>query len=109
MKYLEIGSFLQNGKYKIVRVLGQGGFGITYEGLQVGLNRKVVIKEFFLREYCERDSQTSHVTSGSTTIREIVEKFREKFIKEAQMIASFDRAPHIVPIYDIFEENGTAN
>ena len=108
MKYLEIGSFLQNGKYKIVRVLGQGGFGITYEGLQVGLNRKVVIKEFFLREYCERDGQTSHITSGSTTIREIVEKFREKFIKEAQMIASFDRAPHIVPIYDIFEENGTA-
>ena len=108
MQELIQGSTLQGGKYIIERVLGQGGFGITYEGLQVGLNRKVAIKEFFLREYCERDGQTSHVTSGTTTIREIVERFREKFIKEAQMIASFDRAPHIVPIYDIFEENGTA-
>ncbi len=78
MTQLRQGSTLQGGKYIIKRVLGQGGFGITYEGLQVGLNRKVVIKEFFLREYCERDGQTSHVTSGTTTIREIVEKFREK-------------------------------
>ena len=108
MQELIQGSTLQGGKYIIERVLGQGGFGITYEGLQVGLNRKVAIKEFFFFFYCERDGQTSHVTSGTTTIREIVERFREKFIKEAQMIASFDRAPHIVPIYDIFEENGTA-
>ena len=108
IQQLQPNTTLQGGKYRIERMLGQGGFGITYEGLQVGLSRKVAIKEFFLREYCERDGQTSHVTSGTTTIQEIVEKFREKFIKEAQMIASFDRAPHIVPIYDIFEENGTA-
>ena len=99
---------MQGGKYRIERVLGQGGYGITYEGLQTGLNRRVAIKEFFLKEYCEREGQTSHVTSGTTTASEIVAKCREKFIKEAQMIASFDRAPHIVRIYDIFEENGTA-
>jgi len=108
MQELRTGCTLQGGKYRIERVLGQGGYGITYEGLQTGLNRRVAIKEFFLKEYCEREGQTSHVTSGTTTASEIVAKCREKFIKEAQMIASFDRAPHIVRIYDIFEENGTA-
>lgn len=43
MTQLRQGSTLQGGKYIIKRVLGQGGFGITYEGLQVGLNRKVGI------------------------------------------------------------------
>ena len=108
MQELRSGCTLQGGKYRIERVLGQGGYGITYEGFQTGLNRRVAIKEFFLKEYCEREGQTSHVTSGTTTAGEIVAKCREKFIKEAQMIASFDRAPHIVRIHDIFEENGTA-
>lgn len=41
---------LQNGKYGIVRVFGQGGFGITYDGVQTGLNRRVAIKEFFMSD-----------------------------------------------------------
>lgn len=44
-----IGQTLQNGKYEIKRVLGQGGFGITYEGIQAGLERKVAIKEFIMK------------------------------------------------------------
>ena len=51
---LTAGTTLQQGRYVIQRLLGQGGFGITYEGVQKGLNRKVAIKEFFLRDYCER-------------------------------------------------------
>lgn len=35
---------LQGSKYRIVKVLGQGGFGVSYEGVQTGLNRKVAIK-----------------------------------------------------------------
>ena len=58
---LQSGTLLQGGKYKIERVLGQGGFGITYLATQVGLNRKVAIKEFFMREYCNRDTDTSYV------------------------------------------------
>ena len=100
---------LQNGKYKIIRVLGQGGFGITYEGLQAGLNRKVAIKEFFMKDFCERDADSSHVTIvGTEGNRSLVERFKEKFIKEAQMIAGLEDVPHIIRIYDIFEENGTA-
>ena len=56
---LHTNSFLQGGKYKIEKVLGQGGFGITYLGTQMALNRKVAIKEFFMKEYCNRDEATS--------------------------------------------------
>ena len=98
---------LQGGKYKIEKVLGQGGFGITYLGLQTGLNRSVAIKEFFMKEYCEREETTSKVLLGSQGSRDIVDRFRIKFIKEAQTIAQMDN-PHIIRIHDIFEENATA-
>ena len=104
---LQAGTLLQGGKYKIERVLGQGGFGITYLAMQVGLNRKVAIKEFFMREYCNRDTDTSHVTIGFEGGRDVVEKFRSKFVKEAQNIACL-KHPNIISIHDVFEENGTA-
>ena len=65
---------LQGGKYKIEKVLGQGGFGITYLGLQTGLNRSVAIKEFFMKEYCEREETTSKVLLGSQGSRDIVDR-----------------------------------
>ncbi|WP_148371808.1 protein kinase domain-containing protein [Bacteroides bouchesdurhonensis] len=104
---LQPGSLLQGGKYKIEKVLGQGGFGITYFGVQVGLNRRVAIKEFFIKEYCNRDTNTSHISIGSEGGRELVERFRRKFLKEAEMIAHLKNS-HIISIYDIFEENNTA-
>ncbi|MBO7067921.1 MAG: protein kinase [Bacteroidaceae bacterium] len=107
MQSLESGSLLQGGKYRIERVLGQGGFGITYSAVQVALNRRVAIKEFFMKEYCERDANTSHVTVGTSGGAQEVKRFKEKFLKEASLIAQFDN-PHIVRIHDIFEENGTA-
>ena len=88
-------------------MLGQGGFGITYLAVQSGLERKVAIKEFFMKEFCNRDGSTSHVTLGTEGSRETVARFREKFLKEARNIARLNH-PHIVRIYDIFEENGTA-
>ena len=84
---LQIGALLQGGKYKIESVLGQGGFGITYLATQVGLNRRVAIKEFFMKEYCERNAETSQVALGTSGSRELVDRFRSKFIKEAQNIA----------------------
>lgn len=107
MQQLKPGSFLQRGKYKIEKVLGQGGFGITYLATQELLDRKVCIKEFFFKEYCERDEATSQVSLGTTTNRELVERFMEKFIKEARTISTLNH-PHIIRIYDIFKENNTA-
>ena len=104
---LNVGSYLQNGKYRIIGMLGQGGFGITYLAVQSGLERKVAIKEFFMKDLCNRDGSTSHVTLGTEGSRETVTRFREKFLKEARNIARLNH-PHIVRIHDIFEENGTA-
>ncbi len=105
--YLNKGSVLQNGKYRIEGLLGQGGFGTTYSAIQTGLNRKVAIKEFFMKELCDRDETTLTVSVPSSGSRELVDKFKAKFIKEAQMISEF-KHPNIVSIYDIFEENDTA-
>ena len=105
--HLRQGALLQNGKYRIIKVLGQGGFGITYLADQIGLLRKVAIKEFFMKEYCNRESDASHVSVPSVGSKELVEKFREKFVKEAQNIASFNHN-NIIRIYDVFEENNTA-
>lgn len=107
MTVLKQGCTLQGGKYRIESVLGQGGFGITYSAIQVSLNRCVAIKEFFMKDYCERDSNTSQVTLGTSNGAQEVKRFKEKFMKEAALIAQFNN-PHIVRIYDIFEENGTA-
>ncbi len=107
MQHLSSNSTLQGGKYVIESVLGQGGFGITYVAVQTGLNRKVAIKEFFMSEYCERDADTSHVSLGTSGSHDLVERFKQKFIKEAQNIAALNHQ-HIIRIYDIFEENGTA-
>ena len=101
------GTLLQGGKYKIERVLGQGGFGITYLATQVLLGRKVCIKEFFFKQFCERDEGSSRVTLGTKSNRELVDKFMQKFVKEARTISQLDHS-NIIRIHDIFEENGTA-
>ena len=107
MQTLHADALLQGGRYKIVETLGQGGFGITYLAIQSGLDRKVAVKEFFMRELCERDETTSHVTLGTQGSRQTVSRFREKFLKEARNIARFNH-PNIVRIIDVFEENDTA-
>jgi serine/threonine protein kinase len=107
MMHLQTGTFLQGGKYKIEKVLGQGGFGITYLAAQELLNRKVCIKEFFFKEYCERDVATNHITLGTQSSRELVERFKVKFLKEARTISQLDQ-PNIIKIFDIFNENNTA-
>ena len=107
MQQLKNGTTLQSGKYKIISMLGRGGFGITYLAEQTMLDGKVAIKEFFFKEYCNRDEETSHVTIPTDGNREIVERFKAKFIKEARTIFKLNH-PNIVRIFDIFEENGTA-
>ena len=104
---LHPGDNLQGGKYRIEKVLGQGGFGITYLAIQGGLERTVAIKEVFMREACCRASDSRGVTLGTEGNRETVDRYRQKFLKEARSIARLNH-PHIVRIIDVFEENGTA-
>ena len=100
------GTYLQGGKYVIEGVLGQGGFGFTYKAVQVGLNRTVAIKEFFIGQMCGRNADLS-VTLPSPQHGEIWSNYKAKFLKEARTIASLSH-PNIVKVIDVFEENGTS-
>ena len=106
MQHLANGTLLQGGKYRIEKVLGQGGFGITYLVVQELLNRKVCIKEFFLKDLCSRTSK-NEVILGTNDNADLVKQFLAKFIKEARMIAKL-KNPNIIQIIDVFKENNTA-
>lgn len=105
--YLKSGTYLKFESYLIEKVLGYGGFGVTYLAFQVGLNRRVAIKEFYLEEYLYRDNNSNELIAKSDEAKQLVAKYKNKFIKEAQLIAEMDN-PHVVPVYDVFEENRTA-
>ncbi|MBD5280077.1 MAG: serine/threonine protein kinase [Bacteroides sp.] len=97
---------LQSGKYRIIRVLGQGGFGITYLAENILLTKFIAIKEFFPKDFCGRIN-TSHLAIGTQNNAETVAKLKDRFLKEARNIAKLDH-PGIVKIHDVFEENNTA-
>lgn len=111
------GHCLQNGKYQLTEVIGQGGFGITYSGVwntevkgKLGTMKtdvSVCIKEYFFKDYCYRDQETMHVKVHSETGKMLFDKFKEKQIKEAKILSEVHH-PYIVNVLEVFEENNTA-
>ncbi|MDH4059339.1 MAG: serine/threonine protein kinase, partial [Aquincola sp.] len=92
--------------YLIERVLGQGGFGITYLANDTNLDRHVAIKEYLPAEIARRRSDASaqpHTESQSDRYAWGL----ERFLAEARTLARFDH-PHIVRVYSVFEANNTA-
>jgi len=105
-KELACGATLQSGKYTIERVIGAGGFGITYYARHNGLGHYFAIKEFFISAYCMRNSvQKTVMLQGIDPA--VYDKYRQKFIEEAQILARLDHQ-NIVKVTDIFQENNTA-
>lgn len=104
---LNVTTTLQGGKYKILRILGQGGFGITYLVEHTLLGKTFALKEFFPKDYCNRDENTSHITVATRSNEDLVERLRTRFITEARNISKL-KHPGIIQIHDVFEENGTA-
>lgn len=107
MNALQSGTVLQNGKYRIESVLGQGGFGITYLATQTMLGCTVAIKEFFFRDCCERKQGDSSVSVLTESKKTLVDKFKAKFLKEARLLLTINHH-NIVRVMDAFEENDTA-
>ena len=104
---LRAGMMLHAGTYRIERFIGRGGFGCTYEARHVLLDKRVAIKEFFISDFCNRDSATGHVSVGTESMRAKVEKDKEKFVREARFLSQMSHRG-IVHVSDVFEENGTA-
>ncbi|MGN0368355.1 MAG: protein kinase [Wujia sp.] len=97
-------------KYIVKGVLGEGGFGITYEGIVCGDSTKVAIKEYFPHEIairCVTDSGLKlHVFSEE--FEEQYEHGRKRFLQEAQTLRMFQYLYGIVCVIDCFEEHNTA-
>ncbi|MGB9878074.1 MAG: protein kinase domain-containing protein, partial [bacterium] len=102
--YLPLGTKLR-GRYSVGKVLGHGGFGITYKGGDAVLFRPVAIKELFPSEYVIRKGIS--VQPRSENSQNEFAHMREKFIEEAKLLAKLNH-PGIVKVYDYFEENNTA-
>jgi serine/threonine protein kinase len=101
---LSPGSALASGEYRIKQPLGQGGFGITYQGLDTRLNRPVAVKEFF-PEGCWREGST--VVSAGRWNSDTYSDAKQKFLLEGQTLGQFNH-PGIVQVFYYFEENNTA-
>ncbi len=93
-------------EYKIERVLGAGGFGITYLAEDTHLKRQVAIKEYFPGELAWRE-ETTKVLPRTGKFEEPFVKGVESFLSEAQKLAKFTH-PNIVTIHNFFPANGTA-
>lgn len=98
------------GRYLVGRVIGQGGFGITYVGVDLVLNLKVAVKEYYPMGMVSRDhSVSNNVHRYSTMIsEEMWVQGCEGFIKEAREMARFNDLANVVRVRDTFLENQTA-
>jgi hypothetical protein len=95
------------GRYEVVSVLGQGGFGITYRARDSQLGREVAIKEYLPLALAVRQDGTT-VLPRSTRAAEDFTWGRERFVAEGRTLASLQDAPAIVRVFDFLEANGTA-
>lgn len=96
-------------RYLVGRVLGEGGFGITYIGCDLRLELKVAIKEYFPTDRVSRHAATSLAVSQYTgAAARSYEKGKERFLYEARTMARMDKQPQIVSVRDFFEANNTA-
>ena len=99
---------LLHGQYLIGRVLGFGGFGVTYIGWDFKLERKVAIKEYLPSEFATRMVGQTQVSVFGGKREEQFGDGMEQFIQEARRLAQFQNEEGIVQIYDSFAENNTA-
>ena len=103
---LQVGTIL-HGTYKIESYLSSGGFGNTYLAKNIEFDETYAIKEFFVKGVCQRDGNSTTISVSNAENTNSFEQQREKFKKEARRLRSLSN-PHIVKVYDHFEENGTA-
>ena len=101
-------NYILSERYRIVKVLGEGGFGITYEGYDGLFNVKVAIKEYYPIGLVNRTvTESTEVTAFTRENDEIFKRGKKSFLKEAKILAMFSSNPNIVSVKDFFEHNNT--
>lgn len=106
-RLLPVGTMLCHGKYRIVRHLGSGGFGNTYEAVDTAFDEKVAIKELFVKGTCGRASDSREVSISLEENERAFEQHRRKFRTEAQRLRKLHNS-HIVCVHDLFDDCGTS-
>lgn len=97
------------GKYLVGKVIGEGGFGISYLGYDLNLDLPIAIKEFYPNGFVTREANhTTRVTMYSGKNEADVSRWRDSFINEARNLAKFSNLNGIVEVRDFFNENNTA-
>ena len=105
---LKSGKILNN-RYVIEKVLGEGGFGITYKGIDKLLAVEVAVKEYFPQGFVTRNNVYSEeITITQMKYEDLFQKGKERFLSEARVLAKFNKESGIVSVTDFFEENNTA-
>ena len=108
-EYALPGETILAGKYLVGRLLGQGGFGMTYIGWDIALERKVAIKEYYPAGQVSRSPGTKNLTwYTSDNAQAARQEGMQMFLKEARKMSKLDDIPGIVRVRDLFQENGTA-
>ena len=96
-----------NGRYLIGKVLGIGGFGITYLGFDLTLEIKVAIKEYMPSAMATRNTDRYTVVLTSHQEKDY-QSGMERFLEEARILAKLQNTPNIVSVQNYFRENNTA-
>lgn len=98
-----------HARYLLGRVLGKGGFGVTYIAKDLCTNRLCAIKEYLPSEYSSRSNSTKNIVPYSDAKAQYVFNHgREKFVEEAKTLKQLRNHPIVVDIWDFFQENNTA-
>lgn len=97
-----------NGRYIIGKVLGEGGFGITYIGMDSTLSKRVAVKEYFPSGIAFRDSRTSCDVTVSQKTEALFSRGVNRSLFEAKSVAAFSDEEGIVDVQDCFQSNRTA-
>lgn len=95
------------GKYRVGKVLGAGGFGITYIAQDLNLGRRAAVKEYFPTGLVSRSDDGVGVSFNSSEDQAPFERGLDRFFREGQLLARLDH-PNIVRVYDALQSNGTA-
>lgn len=95
-------------QYRIGRVLGRGGFGITYLAWDERLSRRTAVKECFPQGLVRRSRDQHTVQAISDGSRKQFDTVRELFVREARVLAHFQDQPGIVAALSVFDEHNTA-